>query len=462
MKIKFYNLGSIQQTELDLRPLTVIIGPNNSNKTYIAYCVYGILQQCSLSVDNTIEDMTAFMAWYQEVSESVRQEIERHAFEQFIVQSKTNALCLKKPQPHIENAFIETLTTVFNQNIERFKNNLSIFFQDQHNQLFAKTHFSLLQTSFNTLFDNDIPLFGQAGKPIEEQITESIIDRIINTLLPKPFLLPAERQALIINYKILNHRRFKLLEQARRHSFNHDTTKKQFEMLREAGDIRYPQPIEDLLGFLADIDVQRHIKIESANKNVFQKLADKIETAIQNNNKTVLKSNLLGGKEIRVNVKRGLSIDLYNASSSIKQLAPLLLYLRYRAKKNDVLILDEPEMNLHPESQAKLLEIFGILVNLGVKVFITTHSPYFMDHLNSLVSGKTEHSETLKKQANALYLKDSRAFMTLEQVSAYEMRDYQLHSLKDEDGDIRCDTLSYVSHELQQRYFQIYETGKST
>ena len=52
--------------------------------------------------------------------------------------------------------------------------------------------------------------------------------------------------------------------------------------------------------------------------------------------------------------------------------------------------------------------------------------------------------------------------MTLEQVSAYEMRDYQLHSLKDEDGDIRCDTLSYVSHELQQRYFQIYETGKST
>jgi len=42
MNIKFYNLGKIRETELDLRPLTVIIGPNNSNKTYIAYSVYAL------------------------------------------------------------------------------------------------------------------------------------------------------------------------------------------------------------------------------------------------------------------------------------------------------------------------------------------------------------------------------------------------------------------------------------
>ncbi len=161
-------------------------------------------------------------------------------------------------------------------------------------------------------------------------------------------------------------------------------------------------------------------------------------------------------------MKKGLSIDLYNASSSIKQLAPLLLYLRYRAKENDLLIIDEPEMNLHPESQAKLLEIFGILVNLGIKLLITTHSPYFMDYLNSLVSGQTNHSKVIRKQASALYLNDSRAFVALEKVSAYEMKDNQLHSLKDEDGDIRWGTLSDVSHELQSRYFQIYEKGKTT
>ena len=45
MKIKFQNLGSIKEAELDLRPLTVIIGPNNSNKTYISYSIYGLWKQ---------------------------------------------------------------------------------------------------------------------------------------------------------------------------------------------------------------------------------------------------------------------------------------------------------------------------------------------------------------------------------------------------------------------------------
>ena len=42
MKIKLLNLGSIKEAEVDLRPLTVIIGPNNSNKNYITYWYYGL------------------------------------------------------------------------------------------------------------------------------------------------------------------------------------------------------------------------------------------------------------------------------------------------------------------------------------------------------------------------------------------------------------------------------------
>jgi len=39
MRITFSNLGTIKKTSLDLRPLTVIIGPNNSSKTYVAYAI---------------------------------------------------------------------------------------------------------------------------------------------------------------------------------------------------------------------------------------------------------------------------------------------------------------------------------------------------------------------------------------------------------------------------------------
>jgi len=118
-------------------------------------------------------------------------------------------------------------------------------------------------------------------------------------------------------------------------------------------------------------------------------------------------------------------------------------------------------MNLHPEAQAKLLEILGILVNLGVRVLLTTHSPYLMTHLNNITSGDTSRPAALKRQASSLYLKDERAFLPLSQVSAYEMRENELRSLKDEDYGIRWDTLSDVSVDLQQRYFEIDEKGRS-
>jgi predicted ATP-dependent endonuclease of OLD family len=244
---------------------------------------------------------------------------------------------------------------------------------------------------------------------------------------------------------------------ARREFFrSRDNTEKQLTILREQGDIRYPEQVEDFLDFLTDAELK-----PTGSTPKFQQLADKIESDILSKNQIFYKPTVLQGKEIKVKVNQGLTIDLYNASSSIKQITPLLLYLRYHAKPNDLLIIDEPEMNLHPESQAKLLEVFAILVNFGVNVLLTTHSPYFMDHLNSLVSGKINHPQVLQTQANALYLKDARAFLAFDKVSAYEMKDNQLSSLKDEDDDIRWDTLSDVSHDLQHKYFKIYEKGKA-
>jgi predicted ATPase len=175
---------------------------------------------------------------------------------------------------------------------------------------------------------------------------------------------------------LLENRRYKLLKDAQRAQRELSSTSL-FDLSKDQDDILYPQPVEDFLDFLSNIELQKTTKINPSDKNEFQKLADEIENQLQNKNKTNLKSTKLGGKEIKVSVKRGLEIDLYNASSSIKQLAPLLLYLRYRASKGDFLVIDEPEMNLHPESQAKLLEALSILVNLGVRILFTTHSPLY-------------------------------------------------------------------------------------
>ena len=43
MRIQICNLGSISRAEMDLKPLTVLIGPNNMGKTWLAYVLFGIL-----------------------------------------------------------------------------------------------------------------------------------------------------------------------------------------------------------------------------------------------------------------------------------------------------------------------------------------------------------------------------------------------------------------------------------
>ncbi|HLO87356.1 MAG TPA: AAA family ATPase [Nostocaceae cyanobacterium] len=474
MKIKFSNLGTIKETELDLRPLTVIIGPNNSNKTYIAYSVYGLWQLASVipSLDSKEVDKLGFK---------------------------------KREKDSWSLTIDDNLLDFFIKNIEetakKFQGRaLESFFQDSSRKLFSNTSFKFLisrqevEKSINELIQGKIfPLTDRINLKLHRQdniiifefipindeesktgtFTEAIFIKHIKQkpeiwfirgvkqiLFSKIFLLPAERNAFINTYKILAYRRYKILKNTQRELFASSNYEKEIDFIKAEGDIHYPHPVEDFLDFLTEVELQETTKIISIGNNEFWNLANKIEKEIQNSNKVKLNYTRLGGKEIKIEVNENLEIDLYNASSSIKQLAPLLLYLRFRASKGDFLVIDEPEMNLHPESQAKLLEALSILVNLGVRVLLTTHSPYIMSHLNNLVNGNHENPEMLERQSLSLYLKDKRAFLPIDQVSAYEMKDNKLVSLNDPDYGIRWDTLSDVSVDIQQKYFEIYEAGQ--
>ena len=60
-------------------------------------------------------------------------------------------------------------------------------------------------------------------------------------------------------------------------------------------------------------------------------------------------------------------------------------YLRHMAMPGDLLMIDEPELNLHPENQLRIARLFSQLVNIGIKIFVTTHSDYIIKELNTLI-----------------------------------------------------------------------------
>lgn len=80
-----------------------------------------------------------------------------------------------------------------------------------------------------------------------------------------------------------------------------------------------------------------------------------------------------------------LKLGLGEVSSSVRSLLIVWYWLKYVACQGEMLVLDEPELNLHPANQRRLARFIAALVNHGVKVFLTTHSDYIIKELNTLI-----------------------------------------------------------------------------
>ena len=78
-------------------------------------------------------------------------------------------------------------------------------------------------------------------------------------------------------------------------------------------------------------------------------------------------------------------LPIHLSASIIKNLSGLLVYLKHLAKRNDLLIIDEPEIGLHPDNQILLTRILVKLVNAGIRILISTHSDYIIRELNNLI-----------------------------------------------------------------------------
>jgi ABC-type cobalamin/Fe3+-siderophores transport system ATPase subunit len=69
----------------------------------------------------------------------------------------------------------------------------------------------------------------------------------------------------------------------------------------------------------------------------------------------------------------------------VKSAAALSFFLRHIAQKNQLLIIDEPELNLHPDSQRKVTQILAKAIRRGFKIMMSTHSDYVIRELNHLL-----------------------------------------------------------------------------
>ena len=78
-------------------------------------------------------------------------------------------------------------------------------------------------------------------------------------------------------------------------------------------------------------------------------------------------------------------LPLMNASSMVSELAPVVMYLRHVVRPGNLLIIEEPESHLHPAMQAAFTRQLVAAMQSGIRILITTHSEWVLEELANLV-----------------------------------------------------------------------------
>jgi predicted ATPase len=233
-------------------------------------------------------------------------------------------------------------------------------------------------------------------------------DHIFASQFPEVFIASAERTGATIFQKELDLARNRLLDR-----LGDSSADKSLDLFQQAQKISkdYALPVKSDIDFIRGIE--SFSKETSDMVDAFPDILDDFHDIIGGEYRMVKNEGTVFVPRKGGNTK----LTMGESSSAVRSLLNIGAYLRHKAKPGDLLIIDEPELNLHPANQRKVARLLARLVNVGVKIFITTHSDYLIKELNTLImlSGESPHLKAVMEKEG---YKVSE-LLTAEQMSVY-------------------------------------------
>ncbi len=192
-------------------------------------------------------------------------------------------------------------------------------------------------------------------------------------------MLSAERFGISLFYKELDFTKNQLVDLLQKIGDSKSRDRSLPYVLIGQAVSRYALPIKHNIDYTRSISELRKQKSEIYDDG----LADEISALMEGHYRS-------SGDDIefRSTARRGrrrFSIPLHLASSSARGLSDLYFFLRHVARRDHLLIIDEPEGHLDTANQVLLARLLARLVRTGLKVLVTTHSDYLVKELNNLV-----------------------------------------------------------------------------
>ena len=470
MKIQVKNLGVLDEVEIDLKPLTIFVGLNNSGKTLLAYVLLAIFGQTgfekyvsALDKRKIAEMYPPLVAIIKELIREGNTNIDLYQFADEYAEIYINDVALNAQKWLAE--FMQVRRFSFD-NLD-----VKIILEQKKEQMLqcivsnainagissgqkrkdplvhaTKKHGDQMLNFYTTGSMEDLPIDVISGF-----VVKNVFAAIHKGIYVNTHVFPTERTTVIPALSAFLSKT--LPDMVRKSSFramSREATENQMAALGSG-------PFQDF------VSLMQYSVLRSANEPkdelqnhllIYRNLAQILQKEILGGNLDVVSRDNLGiSRELIFTPDQGIALEMNMVSSMVKELAPLALYLRYVAQPRELLIMDEPEINLHPEAQVRLIELLTMLVNADLPLLLTTHSPYFVDHLMNLMKAYEHDDKEIIKED--FYLQRTEVFISKDDVAVYLFEHGTARNILGEDGLIEWGTFSKVSDRVTQIYFDL-------
>ncbi len=385
MRLKFNDIGIIKEADILIDGLTVLAGVNDTGKSTVGKLLYSLIKVSNnyksvlkLSQIDEIKKITSrfrdiALDFYHSkeqgnISDKLRAELSRvnkeaDLFERLVETGKESLSFSYNTMIILVNQFADKVGLDLNG--FEFKNNIDemkkIFELDENSLKVQKAAFDMM---------------------IREEFKEQI-GSINSNILPNISL--EENGNILVDIGLLHNETIKI--STIKSSIVSDITYIESPLqLRENGGkdktgngkgrIYLINHVDDLMDKLSESD--------SGTENIIQEIERKEK--VSKFEKII--SEIIGGdfsyragKRNFIFSKNGNEIRLINTATGIRVFAMIKLLLNSsNLRKNSILIIDEPEVHLHPKWQMDYAELIVRMVKeLGIKVLINSHSPYMIE-----------------------------------------------------------------------------------
>lgn len=366
MQLKLNNVAKIKEATINIDGITVIAGENNTGKSTIGKVLFSIFNSMSnigekikFEKRNRIEKIIIFLLQNE------------------LMQRNNYRLLAKKIAKKIEENPIEVDGDILEKIVTQFIQDMGLWKEIEKPEKWVKECVLKLEAIIN------IP-----NEKLMMEVTTRWFDKVFESQLSS---LIEEDAISKIDLKIKD----KLIN----YSFENNVCvdwKAEINILHEAFYIDNPFVVD----YMSDPFLRMEMKTTDAHllqhlceeKDIFDNIFESIIAKEKLGEIDNILSEIVEGEFVEnpegeyclSSKKFTKPINIKNLSTGLKSFALIKRLLENGCLKGkDVLILDEPEIHLHPEWQLAYAEIIVLLQKkFDLTIIITTHSPYFLDAID--------------------------------------------------------------------------------